>query len=216
MNRISVRRWLNRLAIPNLMTYVVAAMGAVYVLGMLMPSANLYGMMALTRSGLMRGQLWRLVTFALIPPSSSIVWILFSLYFYWMIGSALENAWGSSRFTLFYLTGMLGGVLSALITGYADNSYLNMSLFLAYAALNPDHQVMLFMILPVKIKYLAIADAALYLIAFITGGWAARVMILLSLANVLLFLGGDIINAVRREARYYKTRRNFRRTMRGR
>lgn len=216
MNRISVRRWLNRLSIPNLMTYVVAAMGAVYVLGMLMPSANLYGMMALTRSGLMRGQLWRLVTFALIPPSSSIVWILFSLYFYWMIGSALENAWGSARFTLFYLTGMLGGVLSALITGYADNSYLNMSLFLAYAALNPDHQVMLFMILPVKIKYLAIADAALYLIAFITGGWTARVMILLSLANVMLFLGGDIINAVRREARYYKTRRNFRKTMRGR
>lgn len=209
------RRWIGRIAIPNLMNYVVGAMAVVFVMQMLIPSFNLYGSMMLTRSGLMRGELWRLVTFAFLPPNSSVVWIIFSLYFYWMIGSALEGEWGSSRFTLFYLVGMLGSIISAWLVGYSDNTYLNLSLFLAYAVLNPNHQVMIFFILPTKIKYLALLDVALYTVAFITGGWAARVTIIFSLINLILFLGGDIINTFRQESRYYKTRRNFRRAMRG-
>ena len=187
----------------------------VFVVQMLLPSVNLYGALALSRAALMRGEIWRLVTFIFLPPNSSFVWILFSLYFYWMIGSALENQWGSSRFTLFYLIGMLGTILAVLITGgYADNTYLNLSLFLAFAAMNPNFRMLIFFVIPIKIKYLAIADIVIYLIAFITGGWNTRLMILLSLANLFLFMGGDIINAVRNEMRYFKTRQNFRRAMR--
>lgn len=50
---------------------------------------------------------------------------------------------------------MLGSIIAALITGYADNTFFNLSLFFAYAALYPDEQVLLFMILPIKVKYLA-------------------------------------------------------------
>lgn len=214
INRFRLQRWLNRISIPNLMTYVVVCMGAAFV--MQMAGVNVYGLLALTRSGLMRGELWRLVTFAVLPPNSSVVWILFSLYFYWMIGGALENRWGSTKFTLFYLTGMVGSVIAALIGGWADNTYLNLSLFLAYAAMNPNHQMMIFFMIPVKVKYLALLDAVLYLYAFIVGGWTTRLMILFALGNLVLFLGGDIINTVRQEARYFKTRQNFRRAMRGR
>ena len=216
INRFRLNRWLNKLSIPNLMTYVVVSMAAVFVLDSMMPGWNLWGKLALTRSGLMRGEIWRLVTFAFLPPNTSIVWIIFSLYFYWMIGSALENAWGSARFTLFYLIGMIGNIIAALLTGYADNSYLNMSLYFAFAAMNPNFQLLIFFIIPVKIKYLALINAAMYLLSFIFGGWSARVMILLSLANVILFMGGDILNTFRQEMKYYKTRRNFRRAMRGR
>ena len=217
MNRFKLNQWLNRLSVRNLMTMVVAGMGLVFVVQMLLPSVNLYGALALSRAALMRGEIWRLVTFIFLPPNSSVVWILFSLYFYWMIGSALENQWGSSRFTLFYLIGMLGTILAVLITGgYADNTYLNLSLFLAFAAMNPNFQMLIFFVIPIKIKYLAIADIVIYLIAFITGGWNTRLMILLSLANLFLFMGGDIINAVRNEMRYFKTRQNFRCAMRGR
>lgn len=216
INRFRLRRWINKISFPNLMTCVVIGMGALYVLQMLLPSVNLYGMLALTRSGLMRGEIWRLLTFVFMPPSTSIVWVLFSLYFSWMIGTALENQWGSPRFTLFYLIGMLGSLLTALITGYADNTFLNLSLFFAFAAMNPDYQLLIMFILPVKIKYLAILDAALYLYYFIVGGWSTKLMILLSLANVILFLGGDILNGIRRDMKYWKTRRNFRRAMRGR
>lgn len=213
MNSFKLRRWLNRVSIPNLMTYVVGCMGVAFVLEML--GVNVYGLFSLTRSGLMRGEIWRLVTFAILPPNSSLMWILFSLYFYWMIGSALENQWGSSRFTLFYLTGMIGSILAGLIGGRADNTYLNLSLFLAFAAMNPNHQLMVFFFIPVKVKYLALLDAVLYLYMFIVGGWSVRLMILVALGNLILFLGGDMLNVIRQEARYFKTRRNFRRAMRG-
>ncbi len=216
MNRFRLQRWLNRISFPNLMTCVVIVMGALYVLQMLMPSVNLYGMLALTRSGLMKGEIWRLLTFIFLPPSTSIVWVLFSLYFSWMIGAVLENQWGSPRFTLFYLTGMIGSLLTALITGYADNTFLNLSLFFAFAAMNPDYQLLIMFIIPVKVKYLALLDAVLYLYLFIVGGWSTKLMILLSLGNVILFLGGDILNSIRRDMKYWKTRRNFRRAMRGR
>ena len=216
INRFKLNRWLNRLAVSNLMTYVVISMGALYVLQMLMPGVNLYGMLSLTRAGLMRGEIWRLFTFIFLPPQSSVVWILFSLYLYWLIGSVLENQWGSARFTLFYLVGVVGNIIAALLTGYADNSYLNMSLYFAFAAMNPNFQLMIFFMIPVKIKYLAALNAVMYLISFITGGWSVRVMILLSLANVILFLGGDILNSFRNEMRYFKTRRNFKRAMRRR
>ena len=215
-NRFNWRRWIGRIAIPNLMNYVVGAMAVVFVVQMLIPRVNLYGMLMLTCSGLMRGELWRLVTFAFLPPNSSVMWIVFSLYFYWMIGSALESAWGSSRFTLFYLVGMLGSIISAWLVGYSDNTYLNLSLFLAYAVLNPNHQFMIFFLLPVKVKYLAILDVALYTVAFITGSWATRITIIFSLLNLILFLGGDFINTFRKEARYFETRRNFKKAMRGR
>lgn len=210
------RRWIGKISIPNLMTYVVGAMAAVFVVQMLVPSVNLYGKLTLTRTGLARGELWRLATFAFLPPNSSAVWIIFSLYFYWMIGSALETAWGSSRFTLFYLVGMLGSIISACIAGYSDNTFLNLSLFLAYAALYPNQQLMIFFILPIKVKYLALADVALYTVMFVIGSWADRLTIIFSLINVILFMGGDILNAFRQEARYFKTRRNFKKAMRGR
>lgn len=216
MNNFRIRRFLNRISIPNLMTYVVISMGAVFVLDLIAPMMNVSGMLALSRSAVLRGQIWRLVTFIFLPPNSSVIWILFSLYFYWMIGTALESTWGSAKFTLFYLIGLIGNVIAAMIGGYADNTFLNLSLFLAFAALNPNYQLMIFMIIPVKIKYLALLDAALYLYAFIVGGWSTKLMILLSLANLILFLGGDIMNTIRQESRYWKTRRNFRRAMRGR
>ena len=208
-NRIhfDLERKLRRYAISDLMKYIVIGQGIVFALLYIWPTLGyqLYSLITLTRTGLMRGQIWRLVTF---------VFILFALYFYYMIGVGLENQWGKVKFNLYYLVGMLGSIIAALITGYADNTFLNLSLFFAYAALYPDEQVLLFMILPIKMKYLALVDAALYLYYFIVGTASTRITIVLCLLNVALFLGGDIINTIRRESRYWKTRYNFRKAMR--
>ena len=217
-NRIhfDLERKLRRYAISDLMKYIVIGQGIVFALLYIWPTLGyqLYSLITLTRTGLMRGQIWRLVTFIFVPPSSSPIFILFALYFYYMIGVGLENQWGKVKFNLYYLVGMLGSIIAALITGYADNTFLNLSLFFAYAALYPDEQVLLFMILPIKMKYLALVDAALYLYYFIVGTASTRITIMLCLLNVALFLGGDIINTIRRESRYWKTRYNFRRAMR--
>ena len=217
-NRIhfDLERKLRRYAISDLMKYIVIGQGIVFALLYIWPTLGyqLYSLITLTRTGLMRGQIWRLVTFVFVPPSSSPIFILFALYFYYMIGVGLENQWGKVKFNLYYLVGMLGSIIAALITGYADNTFLNLSLFFAYAALYPDEQVLLFMILPIKMKYLALVDAALYLYYFIVGTASTRITIVLCLLNVALFLGGDIINTIRRESRYWKTRYYFRTAMR--
>ncbi len=213
--RFDLERKLRRYAISDLMKYIVFGQAAVYLLMFVWPSLGmrLYSMMTLTRSGLMHGQIWRLVTFVFMPPNSSPLFILFSLYFYYTIGTGLENRWGKVKFNLYYLVGMIAAVISALITGYASNTFLNLSLFFAFAAMYPDEEVLLFMILPVKMKWLALLDAVLYLQQFIVGGASTRVTIVLCLLNVFLFLGGDIINTIRRESKYWKTRYNYRKTM---
>ena len=212
----NLERRLRRYAISDLIKYVVFGQGILYALLMVMPTLGyrLYSLMTLTRRGLFAGQIWRLVTFIFVPPSSSPVFIIFSLYFYYMIGMSLERRWGKVKFNLYYVIGMLAAIVACLITGYAGNTFLNLSLFFAFAAIFPEEEVLLFMILPIKMKYLAVLDAALYTYQFLVGNASTRVTIVLCLLNVFLFMGGDLINMIRRESRYWKTRYNFRKTMR--
>lgn len=212
----NLERKLRRYAISDLMKYVVFGQGILYALMMVMPTLGyrLYSLMTLTRSGLFSGQIWRLVTFIFAPPSSSPIFVLFSLYFYYMIGMSLERRWGKVKFNLYYFIGMLAAIIACLFTGYAGNTFLNLSLFFAFAAMFPEEEVLLFMILPIKMKYLAVLDAAIYAYQFFVGSASTKITIVLCLANVFLFLGGDQINMIRRESRYWKTRRNFRKVMR--
>lgn len=212
----NLERRLRRYAISDLIKYVVFGQGILYALMMVMPTLGyrLYSLMTLTRRGLFAGQIWRLVTFIFVPPSSSPLFIIFSLYFYYMIGMSLERRWGKVKFNLYYFIGMLAAIVACLITGYAGNTFLNLSLFFAFASMFPEEEVLLFMILPIKMKYLAVLDAALYTYQFLVGNASTRVTIVLCLLNVFLFLGGDLINMIRRESRYWKTRYNFRKTMR--
>lgn len=200
--------------IPNLMNYVVGGMVVVFLLDLLAPGVGVSYYLFLDMGLVGQGQLWRLVSFIFLPTTSSPLWMIFSAYFYWTIGSALERQWGTARFTLYYLVGILGSILAACLTGYATNDFLNLSMFFAFAALYPDFELMLFFFLPVKIKYLALLDAALYTWQLIVGSWSTRAAILFSLLNLILFVGGDLVTTLRRESAYWKTRRNFRKSMR--
>ncbi|MCI8554936.1 MAG: rhomboid family intramembrane serine protease [Clostridiales bacterium] len=209
--------WLNRLErkmgryfIPRLMYIITAAMAAIYIVDLLMPGLHLRSWMSLDRSLLAQGQVWRLITFIVVPPYTSPILALISLYFYCLIGNGLENEWGGFRFNVFYLFGILGAILAALITGSGDNSYLNLSLFLAFAALYPDYRILLFFFIPVKIKYIALLDLALYLVLLILGTWPARAALLMSLVNLLIFFGGGFFRHLRQQSGYWKTRREFR------
>ena len=164
MNKVftSMERWFRRHSIRNLMNYIVGGMLIVYLADFLLPSLHLSSHLSLNMGLVLRGQIWRLVTFVLLPPNTSLFWIIFSLYFYWMIGSALENHWGTARFNMFYFVGIFGNILAAALTGGATNTYLNLSLFLAFAAVYPNFELMVFFFLPVKVKYLALLDVLFY------------------------------------------------------
>ena len=134
-------RRFGRYAIRNLMTIIVGGMGIVFLVDWVMGprlGITLSSYLYFDRALILQGEVWRVLTFVFLPPDSSLLFILFALYFYWMIGNSLENEWGSFRFMVYYLCGVLGTILSGFLTGYAVNDYLNLSLFLAFALLYPD------------------------------------------------------------------------------
>lgn len=203
-----------RYAIENLMIYIVIGMAIVFASDfLLLPQigVSLSSLLAFDRAAILSGQIWRIVTFIFIPPDSSMLFILFSLYFYWLIGGGLESAWGAFKFNIYYLVGILGTIIAGMLTGYATNYYLNMSLFFAFAALYPDFQVLLFFILPIRIKWLALLDALYFLISFIFAGLGGKIALLVAVANFLLFFGGEFISRIKAFIRKWKFNRDFRR-----
>lgn len=210
MNLYQAERKFGKFALPNFMFYIVAAQLAVYLINMLAPQLGIYSWLSLSRAGLLQGQIWRIITFIFLPPSQSPVFVVFSLYFYYLIGSSLENSWGTFRFQIYYMLGMLGAIVSALITGYASNVFLNYSLFFAYAMLFPNNQVLLFFLIPIKIKYLALLDALFFAASFVTGGLSTKAAILFSLVNFFLFFWKDFFRNMKNQWYYWKHRQNYR------
>lgn len=198
MNFINkLNRKFGKYAIHNLMLYIVI----LYAFGFLIQIMNpmIYSeFLMLDVEKVLQGQIWRLVTFIILPPSYSPLFLAFALYLYYSIGTALENAWGAFRFNLYYFSGILLNVLAIFILYFITGesykwgiSYLNDSLFLAFAALFPNVQFLLFFIIPVKVKYLGILYGAVTLFSictnFINGSYFLSIAIVVSMLNFLLF-----------------------------
>lgn len=204
-------RWLYRFRIPPFFQYLILTMAGVYVLDWLFPAFFLTYKLSFIRDAIFHGEIWRLVTFLLLPPYGNILQAALTLYFYYFVGTALEGRWGPRRFLIYYLIGALCAILSGFITGYTTNLYLNLSLFFAFAIQYPDFQLLLFFMFPIKVKWLAVFDGLLYLYFFINGAWADRIALIFSLVNLFLFFGGDIMNLITSSIRQWKRRQTFKR-----
>lgn len=203
-----------KFSVQNFMSVIVGMMAIVYVLdfifiGRLGIPLSYY--LTFNSSAIFAGEVWRVITFALLPPDLSPIFIIFSLYFYWLIGSALENAWGAFKFNLFYLCGMLGTIIAGLIMGYVTNYYLNMSLFFAFALLYPEFEVNLFFVLPIKVKYLAFADLLIFAYSFAVTTWPYRIAIVVALLNIVLFFYSDFIHLIKRAKQNHDLKKRFKR-----
>ena len=158
-----------RYAIDNLMLYIVILYGFGFILDMVNPT--FYSTwLSLDAPAILHGQVWRVITFIIDPPSTSLIWVAFALMLYYFIGKQLEAAWGAFRFNVYFFAGVLFHVIAAilvyLITGismHLDTAYLNMSLFFVFAFLYPDVQFLVWFVIPVKAKWLAWLDGAFFL-----------------------------------------------------
>lgn len=210
-----------RFGIPNLMRVIVIGNVAVYVL-MLLTQANdasALSFLTFNLNALLHGEVWRLVTFVFVPAYSSPFALLISLYFYYWIGSTLERQWGTAKFNLYYISGalltVLGVVLASLITGNpyltaAGTGYVNLSMFFAFAFLFPDTTVLLFFILPVKMKWLAYLDGALFAFDIIKAigahNWAGVVLPIVALLNFAVFIWPEV-HYLKERAKYQNSRK---------
>jgi len=206
----SLNRRFGRFGISNLMTYVTATMLAIYLMDLFL-TLPIYEYLSFNRGLILRGQVWRLITFVFMPPGRGLsLWVLIGMYFYYFVGNSLENVWGSAKFTLYYLCGAVGLIVSGLIAGYSTNSYLNLSLFFAFAHLFPNNQVLLFFVIPIKIKYLAYINWIFFAYSFVMGNAVTRLAIVFSLINYFLFFGPDIFSGAKQKIRAAKYRRQMR------
>jgi len=191
----------SKYAIHNLMSYIIIGNVIVFIMDY-MGGVNLSSLLVLDPRLVMQGQVWRLVTFVFIPPSSSLLWIVFALLLYNMIGRSLEYTWGSFKFNVYYFLGMIFTIFASLFgyfTGrliFGTPLYLNLTLFLAFATLNPDYPMRIYFVLSLKIKYLAYLNVAFLLFSFLTGGSSSRFLISASLINYILFFGKDLYQSV--------------------
>lgn len=203
--------WLNKLerkfgkyAIPNLTFYLIACYVLGFAISVFMP--NMFSYLTLEPALILRGQVWRIVSWVLIPPSSFDLFTIIMLLFYYSLGKTLEQTWGTFRYNVYIFSGIiftvigafvLYGIFSILVPGFVgvggimgaffSTYYINMSIFLAFAASYPEMQVLLYFVIPIKMKWMGILYFVLIGYDFLRGGWPTKVVILASLLNFIVF-----------------------------
>lgn len=200
-----MERKIGKYAIPNLMIYLIAA----YCIGFVIYTVNPNFMLMLTLSPyhILHGQVWRLITWILMPTDTRVFSLLIMALLYYQLGSALERSWGTFRFNVYIFGGMLFTVIGAFIlygiyaaagTGSLETislissltfttNYINLTIFLAFAVMYPEMQILLFFIISVKMKWMAVVYAVLIAINLILTSWGGRIAIIMSILNFLIF-----------------------------
>ncbi len=183
--------------IPNLMLYIVLGSAVVYVMSQMSGNYLLYNLLCFDRTAILHGQIWRLVTYPLTYSAGNLLLTAVSLLCYYSLGRAMENIWGTLKFNLFYLTGVLMmDVFCMIFGGRASVAYLNLSLFLSYATLYPDANFLLFFIIPIRAWVFALFDLVLVLVDLVSVPFPYNLFSVISLANYFLFFGKDVLNVI--------------------
>ena len=197
-------KWIDRLerlmpglGIPNLALYLIGAQALGFVLALYDQSS--LGLLMVIPPLVLKGELWRLITFLAIPLSQNPLWMVFVLYFLYFIINGIEEEWGEFRTTSYVLV----AVLLTITFSFAFNvpiwsvREMESTLFLAAATIAPEYQILLFMVIPVKMKWLAWLTAAYMVWALIVGTWLSRLYLLTMYANYLLFFGPYFLGRLR-------------------
>lgn len=208
------------------MRYIVIAQAVVYFLTVF-SNATATSFLAFQWTKIIHGEIWRLVTFVFMSGYSSLtdaIWLVFFLYLYYMIGTTLEHEWGTAKFNLYYLSGVVLTVIVGIVTGLiageawiAGTSYVNLSMFFAFAMLYPDTQFLIFLIIPVKVKWLAWLDAAFFALAVIMNVLSLNILgallPIIALLNFFVFFWNELSDWVtyrRQRARYNNSPKTIR------
>ncbi len=207
-----LERKIGRYAIPNLIVWMIGAYTIGFVLYTVSP--GILNLLTLSPYHILHGQIWRLFTWVLMPTESNLIFLLIMALFYYQLGTTLERTWGTFRFNVYIFSGMIFTVIGAFVLyaiyyvqnlsaitampalaanlssslgwGYSVN-YINMSIFLAFAVMYPDMQVMLYFIIPIKMKWMAIVYGVLIVYNFVMSGWAGRISIVMSMLSFIVF-----------------------------
>lgn len=195
--RHRLNRFLEAVAIPHLALYLVLGQAVIYLLIMSRP--GIFDALLLRPDRVLEGEWLRLITYFFVPPSGGIFWNFLAWMMLYFVGSALEGHWGTVRLNLYMFLGWFLTTLVAFIfpVPFVVSYYVILSTFLAFAFIAPELEMMVFFILPVKVKWLALAQWLWYGLDFARGPLAVRLSILTAVITFLVFFGREIIQRVR-------------------
>lgn len=199
-----------RLGVPNLMKYIAIGNVIVFFLDIVF-HGQLSMLLSFNPHYIINSfQIWRLVTFIIVPTASDPFFFALSVYLYYSIGSTLERYWGTTRFTVYYflgaiinaVAGMVGYFISPTMFPSFPMEYVNESLFLAFATIFAETVFYVFMIIPIKAKWLALISSFVLVYQFVTclsyGMWGGAIAIVASVFNYLLFFWDDLKYALKK------------------
>ena len=196
------------IAIPGLIRAIVTLNALVFVLVLLNKGFDSY--LALNIERVRAGEVWRLVTYIFVPQISYPLLVLIALWFLWFIGDGLERAWGPFRLTLYFLVGMIGTTVAAVLTNAQFSSQmLFTTLFFAFAHFYPDEVIYIFFILPLKVKWIAWAYAGFLMLGFVTQSNSYRLALIAALSNYLIFFGPGVVRDLRQRKAVAVRRNRF-------
>ncbi len=176
-----------RFGVPNLALYIAIGQAVVGILSRLPPLRSLPTLLMFSRMAILHGEVWRLATFVFVPTTTNPFYLLLGCYVIYWTGQMLEREWGTAKFTLFYLCGVLWSILGGMILGLADIYYIHLSFFLVIATMYSEMQVLFMFVLPIKMKWLALLDVALILLQGLESGPYVILLALPSFINYFIF-----------------------------
>lgn len=208
--------WLDRLerrfpqlALEGLMRYISFLMLTIFVLN----SSQMlsYQTLYLDADLIMKGQVWRLFTFLLIPASSHFLFLIFELSILIMCADGLESEWGTFKLTAYYLFGALANIVMAFIIPEIQlgSYFLYLTLFLGFATVYPDHEILIFFVIPLKVKFIAFFMALWPLYIIVMAPLPLKLAVLIALGNYVLFFGPEFVRNAKGNYRAQQRRRDF-------
>lgn len=190
---LALERKLAPYAIPQLGLILAVLQAAMWFL--LQAKAELWGSLALNGVMVLQGEYYRLFSFLMLPSSMGFLELL-GIYFFYFMSTVLEARWGALRVNLYLGISWLASIAICFLSPQLALSsfYLDSSLFLAFAWLYPDFQLLIFFIIPVKAKYIALITWIFYLLTLAQGSWEQRLVVLAAVSNFVIFFGRDVWN----------------------
>ena len=210
-----LERKIGKYAIPNLSLYLVMGYIIGYVLILINDKVHVMDFLTLNPYLILHGQVWRLITWIIIPPSGLSIWTIIMLFFYYSVGTSLERTWGTFLYNVYIFSGIILTIIGSFVLmgisyvpvfelcklriAYGDMNYfmllaqnftsyyVNMSILLAFAATFPEAMVYLMGIIPIKMKWLGVAYGVMLIVEFLQNGIVGKIVIGTSLLNFVIF-----------------------------
>lgn len=193
----TLEKRLKFIRIPNLMFIVVVISSLIFLLDQVFLMQNgrflLRNLLNFNAKLILKGQIWRLVTFVFLPFSGRLFYVALEAYFLYFIGTSLEVSLGERRFSIFYVFGSLLAIICGFITKETTIVFLNMSLIFVFATVNPNRKMLLFFVIPINTMWIGVLNVIYFivtiLLALMTKNFATVLAILAAIINFLIFFG---------------------------